>query len=149
MPGGVEAVEDMESWQRNIWTTEAQEHAAMVRSQAAQPALTGKPHHRSRGHGQLQTSTSKGSWERPASSRSKSGPTQSQQGHSRSAKASSSTHRGTGGTFIPTAGTAPECDMPADMPGAGAPVGILHENSCSIGLESCTHEGAAAGHFCV
>lgn len=151
MPGGLEAVEDMERWQRKVWTAEAEEYAAFAQSQPVQPVLAGKRQQRNRGHVQPQPPTCKGSRERPASSRGKSGPAVSQQGNSRSMKALSVAHRGTGSNPMPSTSMVSESDVSAALQSgdAVAHVDTLHEDSCTTGPESCTQKGAASCYPCV
>lgn len=139
MPGGLEAVEDIERWQRKVWTAEAEERAEYIRSQ---PALAAKQQQHNRGHGQQQTSASRATRERPSSSRNKSGSIVSQQASSKKMKASA--QRGTG---VATATISAHNVSAAMQSGAVMPEGTVYEDSCGVNTESCAHEGNDSGRF--
>jgi hypothetical protein len=137
MPGGLEAVEDTERWQRSVWTAEAEEHAAYLRRK---PAWSRKQQPRGCGQGNEQLSNSKASWERPSSNRIKSGSMVSQLGSSKSSTVSPA--RGIGGDSGMGTEAAPEQGVVEPVQnGAAVNEHPAHKSSCSLRPESSKQEG--------
>lgn len=135
MPGGLEAVENMERWQCKVWTAEAEEHAARMRSQPAAPAKQ-QQRPRARGQQQQHVSTSKPVRNR-TSARNKSGSSAVHQGSSKTTKAVAS-GRGSGAT--PAACAHQEHEAQASEPHKDS-FSAGHESSCATATDMSLKEG--------